>query len=330
MLTPREGTVLYAAQFAAKEPTSELERRTGFRAHTITHTLDGLRARGVISPYSVINSETIGFTTHTMLCSLSSRDNKVARRFEDFLEKHSFIANVQRVGGDFHYKLALLARSTHELKYILDGIFVRFGDILFEKLISSRLESWLFPRAYLAPSAEPLIAIRSTVTDTIGAIDHLDAKILHTLARDGILPSTQIARKLRTPNSTVEYRLKRLERENIISGWVYFISAAALELSEHRLFVCTKRHDPGTTQKLVNWAHQHPAIYKLLRCVGAWDFEIGIEVEHPRLLTKAVQEFYEQFGASLQSVRVLPVYESLKSSMFPFDPESFVDGAKKG
>lgn len=63
-------------------------------------------------------------------------------------------------------------------------------------------------------------------------MDDLDARILDSLGADARQPVAAVARRLRVPRSTVQERIRRLERDGVITGY-------------------TVRLGPGATNRLI-------------------------------------------------------------------------------
>ncbi|MGO3890906.1 MAG: winged helix-turn-helix transcriptional regulator [Paenalcaligenes sp.] len=60
-------------------------------------------------------------------------------------------------------------------------------------------------------------------------LDRIDKKILHILQREGRIPMTELAERVGLSASPCTERVKRMERDKIITGYHAKLSAAALD-----------------------------------------------------------------------------------------------------
>lgn len=70
--------------------------------------------------------------------------------------------------------------------------------------------------------------------------------------------------------------------------------------------------------EIFNFSKAHPNIAYFLHCIGEWDFELGVEVEKAEEINGVVKKLYERFGKDLATVKILPLFRSLKLSWYPF------------
>ena len=320
-LSENERIVAFSAQFHARASVAELSKTTGLRSHTVRYALDRLLERGVLKPYTFIDCESLGYAAYNLFCSLSSHRSDARERFEQELVEHDHVSAVYRIGGDFHYRVVLLAKTSGALLEILDELIGPFGEIVFERSFVIRCGAWLFARRYLHAKGKASAPLYVNPSADVRALDAIDVQILHALGEADAPQLSQIAANLKLPTSTFEYRLRRLQKEGIVKGWVYSLDVALIGMLDYRLLVTMTQVDRTTREAFYAFCSKHPQIYTLTRCIGSWDYEVGIEVEAQEQVTEIVQNIYEAFNGTVRSVKTIPVFDCLKTSMFPFQPE---------
>ena len=75
-------------------------------------------------------------------------------------------------------------------------------------------------------------------------IDNLDKKLLQALQKD-CRNLQEIADKLKTPISTLHYRVKRLEKEGIIKGYSVVLDPAKLGMNVNSVVQVSVKHGPA-------------------------------------------------------------------------------------
>ncbi len=317
-LSQNERIVAFFSQFQARASVAELSRLTGLRSHSVRYALDQLVARRILTPYTFIDSECLGFAAYNIFCALSSHRADVREQFERSIAENQHVSAAYRIGGDFHYRIVLLASTTSELLKVMDELIGPFGEIVFDRSFVIRCGAWLFSRRYLHPNGKAPAPLHVEPSAEKKLLDAVDVQILHGLGTEGGGQLSQLAAKLNLPTSTFEYRLKRLQKEGIVKGWVYSIDPRLIGMLDYRLLVTMKQVDQATRQAFFSFCAKHPNISTLVRCIGSWDYEVGIEVESQERVTELVQSIYEAFGATVRSVKSIPIFECFKTSMYPF------------
>ena len=97
-----------------------------------------------------------------------------------------------------------------------------------------------------------------------------------------------------------------------------------MNLQSYRLLLATRGMSSELSSRLYNFAKEHPRILHYIECMGAWDYEMGVEVERSSDVTDIIRSLYEEFGAELQSIKFLQIFKHLKYAAYPFSqPGSF-------
>jgi DNA-binding Lrp family transcriptional regulator len=173
------------------------------------------------------------------------------------------------------------------------------------------------PRKYLSAKkfkVAPLAVFQETQKVDV---DKLDKKILRTLSTHGGLPHRQLALKLAMPLSTLELRLKKLEEKKVILGYTFAIDSNLVSIQQFKFLIFGKGIDSALGRKLFQFANQHPNVTVFLQTLGAWDYELNVEVERSEDIVQVRQELYEFVGSDLLSVKVLPKFRDLKFLTHP-------------
>ena len=108
-------------------------------------------------------------------------------------------------------------------------------------------------------------------------MDQTDQKLLSLLRANAREPLASLARKLDLARSTVQDRLRRLEKEHVIAGYTVRLTQAHAQrqIQAHVMISA----DPKAAAHLVAELRKMPEIYKLAAISGTYDLmaEVGAE-----------------------------------------------------
>jgi len=104
------------------------------------------------------------------------------------------------------------------------------------------------------------------------SLDEIDIGILEILQKDCRTPLEQIANKLGIPKSTVHYRIKRLETEEIIEGYYAKIDATKLGKDYITISFIRAKYGPSYHEKVGKMVAQIPGVWAVYFTFGETDF----------------------------------------------------------
>jgi len=316
-LSQKEAAVLDATQLEADLTVDEIRKRTKLRDHTIRYAMKRLEERRVFQFAAFIDLARLGYTLHNVFFSISADSKKTREAFLQELQKAEEIVWVAEFGGDFQYAIEICARHITDVRNVLNRLSEKFGHLFFQKAVSTQFSSHLFSRGYFQnKKVRPKVLSISQTPDTV-TIDDLDRTVLLALGRAPSDSHRSIAQRLNIPLSTFELRVKRLKKQGVFKGRFLNVEASAFGYGSYKLLVYVKGVSATLGLRLREFCSRHPNCVSLYECFGAWDFELGVEVESPQAVPQIVQEVYDEFGDELNTIQMLTKFRDRKVILFP-------------
>lgn len=135
-------------------------------------------------------------------------------------------------------------------------------------------------------------------------IDKKDLKILQALDENPRYTYIQIAKKTKLSKETVQYRIKQLEKKEIIQK---YISSARIgtETLVHKLLIKNKSLSDENKNEFINFLNKQKAISWVGSCEGSWDFIITSITKKQELFAKTVKEIMNKFGSHFKKKTTL-------------------------
>ena len=122
--------------------------------------------------------------------------------------------------------------------------------------------------------------------EDIYKIDLIDRKILQELDRNCREPLSMIAKKIKKSKQLVNYRIKKLEQEDYISGYNTVIDFSKLGLMSFRVYIKLKPLTPEKEKEFVDFLKKQEEIWWLMSVENICDIAYAT-------LVKDINEFYE-------------------------------------
>ncbi|MFC1647822.1 Lrp/AsnC family transcriptional regulator [Nanoarchaeota archaeon] len=133
------------------------------------------------------------------------------------------------------------------------------------------------------------------------SLDAKDVAILDQLERNSRLSATQIAKKLKLSKAGVNYRIKNLVNNKIITRFFIDIDVAKLGLTLNKVAFQFQNTTKEKEAEIFRFLKGHPKIGWVVFCSGRWDAIIVAYVRSIHEYENLVKEINEKFGAYIHS-----------------------------
>lgn len=317
-LKPNQKKVLSVLHMEADLPLERVCEVTGLRIHAVRYALKRLKEQQLILRSPIIDVYKLGFTHYGVFFSLAIEDKKKHQQLISSLVASDKVSFVCELGGEFHYAVSFCARDLFQLAYFLDDLSEKYGNVFYERAVAARLALHDYPIKSLFGVPRKVSVLGWGVSEEIFEYDQIDHSILKGLSSWPEASKYELSDRLKIPFSTFDFRLKKLEEKKVIVGYRYFVNTEKLGIQSYLILIYLKSMRQRLKNRINSFCSVHPHVRFLVENLGGWDYEICVEVSDPKTVTGIVREINEEFGSSLNTVKVLPIFDYLKVSNYPF------------
>ena len=140
-------------------------------------------------------------------------------------------------------------------------------------------------------------------------LDKTDLKLLSELEHDSEQTLSQIAKKLKTSQQVVSYRLKSLEERKIIGGFYTIIDIAKLGYTNYRTMIRLSNITEEKHKEIINFLMKHKNVLWLVEAGGKWDLIVNFTAKNIIHYNGMLKEFANRFPKQIQNYDVLTTLE---------------------
>lgn len=126
-------------------------------------------------------------------------------------------------------------------------------------------------------------------------LDVKDKKILAQLDLNSRQSLQQIAKKVGLSKQVVAYRIKRLENEGIIAGYVTVMDTTRLGFLTYRIYVKIARPSHEAYTSMIEYLKKHKDVAWVIDCYGHWDLCFVYLIRSLKQLHDNLQEFLNKY-----------------------------------
>ena len=321
-LTGKERKIVYAAQFDSLAPVREIARRAGVAPHVAQYALAKLRDTKVIRPRAFLNLYAVGFQQYKFYFSLTVEKQKKRADILRGLQEEPSVVWFAELAGEYQYAMAMWSRSAEELALTLERLSKRLDNPFLKKLIVQLVSFSVFKKKHLVgtPAVSKDDMVRIAPVAESPKLDELDYRLLSALYREDLRSQEEVGRAEGLPRSTVTWRLRRLAECGVIAKYLYNVSAVKLGLQVFTLLVEIRGISVAVHQKLMNFCLAHSNVVNVGQTLGAWDYEITVEVAQGQQALQVAEQLAAHCGPDIRDIRAVSVLQYRTSSNLRLQP----------
>jgi Lrp/AsnC family leucine-responsive transcriptional regulator len=143
-------------------------------------------------------------------------------------------------------------------------------------------------------------------------VEGVDRTILEKLQHDAKVSLNSLAESTGLASSSVHYRIKRLEEEGVIKGYVAVVDPSKLGYDILAVSFIKARYDPKSYERLGRILPKIPGIWAVYFLMGDIDYIVLIRAKNRADLNRIVYELIAQHEIERSDTRI--VIERLKEN----------------
>jgi DNA-binding Lrp family transcriptional regulator len=317
-LSQQQAKAIVAAQLNADSPITKIRSKIGLKEHTIRYALDRAKSNGIIERRYFINLFKLGLLQHEVFFSLSSEERGSREALLMQLKNSESVSWIGRLGGDYQFGINICSRDLSQTISFFDQLSATHGRSILERTLSLRVSLTYFGNRYLAPQLKQLKPLSYRNTAGTVEIDPTDHRILAAITANAELSGHQLARALEIPQSTLDYRLKRLRNDGVIVASYYAFNGAPLGVLSFMCLIVTRGMSATLRDRVYDFCLKNPEVVLMIESIGSWDFEFVIDAFSAQEAMRTSERIGDHFGREIQSLKMIPIFSYPKVHEYPF------------
>ena len=131
------------------------------------------------------------------------------------------------------------------------------------------------------------------------------------------MKTIDIARKVKTTEIVVRYRMKKLIKKGVILGFRSFLNIQKLGYQYYKLHLTLQDLTPEKKERLFNYIHRHPNTVYTTELVGGADLETEYQVKSNEEFYQCLQELRKEFGDIIRDYEFMQYTKEYKFTYLP-------------
>jgi len=276
----KDKKILYELDADSSASYSEIARKVGLSKHGLALRVQKMEKEKIILRFvTAINPEAFGATVYKVYIKLQDADLQREKEIMESLASSPYIGWLVSCIGNFDLMFAMIVERPAEFEPHYRELTKGFSKCIKEKTVTQTIGTIEYNRKHLLEKPEGARS-RMIFKKSLSNFkpDRLDMQLLRIISQHAKSPTHELVKATKMSGRVVRYRIKRMERAGIISGYRCVFDRTALGLQYYKIFLNTSGMEEITKKKLISYCEYSPSITAVVTCIGAWDIEVELEV----------------------------------------------------
>lgn len=319
-LDSKDRKILYELDKNTRLSNSEIGRRVRLSKEVVKYRIDRMMKSGpIIRFYTLTNYFKIGIVKYKLYLRLRDVDSEKLEEIGNYFKSRKKTEWDVTCTGRWDMIIGFLVRNINEFDQEVQNMMNRFSQHIQEKAMTTTLYLAHHLREFLSYSSatEMKRIIYHTIADKPAAVDDTDLEILRIITNNGRMPVREIASKLHTTPRVVQYRMRRMEKENIILAYKVHLDPKKMGNIFCKAIIYLRPSTKERLNEFVGYCSSLPDAVWPQRVMGSWDFELDFEIESYDKFQGVIFDLKEKFSDIVQNYEFVILSKEFKLDFFP-------------
>lgn len=298
--------IIYELDLNARIPVTQLAKRLRQSRETVNYRINALIKRGIIRKFvTMIDSAKLGYSIYKMYFKFQNISKEKEQEAIKWLVNNKYIYWIASAKGKWDLNITIFAKNINHFDEIISEFISTYGQYILEQEFNTTLKVGIMSKDWIMPEQKKYSKIVHFGTEVYNTkIDQTDVEILRILANNARMSAIDIAKKIKSTQKIVIYRIKQLEQKRIILGYTTSLNLEALDMQFFKATISFNVLQDKTKMKIVEHCRKDPNIGFLIFCVGTWPLEL-------ELVVKNNTQFYEVMDKFREAIPEIKGYDTI-------------------
>lgn len=315
-LTDRK--ILLELDTNARASFSEIGKKLGMGKNNVQYRVKRLIERGIIKKFVMQPSlAKLGLFLGKIFFQLSgfTRDEETA--LYEYLLNDKRIGWVAKCEGRWDLMIGVYVETLTQFDEIKKEFFKKFEKYVTSYDVVFVAEAHTSQRTYLINEKTTIPKkVKKFIGKGKAELKKEDIGLLKFIANNARFNYTDIAKKFDINIKTAQKRIKDLEKQGVIQGYVTFLNPKKLGYNFFKLCIYLKDYQ-AKFDPFLNYCMELPNVLHIIESLGPWEIELEIETETLQDFYNLTHEIRNKWSDIIKKTESVMISEEKKLDFFP-------------
>jgi len=316
-LDKKDFRILFELDGNSRQSIHDLAKKTKVSRDVVAYRMKQLEKKEIIQKYiTIIDFSKLGYQILRTYIKLKNTSPDIEQQIIDFFLHQKSLFTIYRIDGKYDLAIGFLMKDLRSYSLLWDEFLRQFKMYVLISDFNPFLNYIHYRRNYLVEKKYQDHTALLTGSSDLYPYDQKDLELLDLLKEDARISLLDIAKKLQMTAAGVKYKLRNLEKNNVIVAYKLLLDYRKLGYEYYK--VDLELEDVMIIPALTEFISRHPHIIYRDIAVGGSDFEFDCELRSQEEFYKLIDEIKALFPGK---IRQFFYYKSLRIYKYSYFPE---------
>lgn len=321
-LNLKDRKILYQLDLNSRQSLSSIGKQVGLPKNVVAYRIKRLQKEGLIKNfYTVIDASKLGYISFRFYLTFQYTTPEIEKEIIEYFVKNEYTYWIGTIEGRFDLVVIMWIKDLNDFYSFWEETLKRYRDYFQDQIFSIYFQLLHYRYSYLLEEKDlsKRNTDRTNFEITGGGkrveIDNLDREILKIIAPNPRLPITEIAKKLDSTVTIINYRIKRLIKSGIIQGFRTNIDFSKLGYQYFKVDIYLK--DYKKVDKIISYIKFNPNLIYIDKTAGLADLEAEFHIESLEKLQQIMNDLVVKFPYIIKNFKYFNMSKVIKMHYMP-------------
>lgn len=300
-LTDKDLAILNELEKNSRISVNKIAKKLKLSKDGVNYRIKKLLENEIITRFFIdIDVSKFGLILNKVTFKFQNTTKEKEDEIFNFLKKHPKVGWIAFCSGRWDAIIVAYVKDLYEYDELVKEINGKYGRYIHSKEFIAHPNYYVCNRKWLKKEEKLKI---SEIGGPISKekIDKTDINIIKILAQNARIPILDIAKKLNISASLIIKRIRNLEKRDIILNYRIGLNLEKIGREFCKSFVYLQNTSKEDEKKIVEYCLNHPNVTAVTHSIGAWDFELEMEVENFEKFYEIMNDIKNKFKDNIKS-----------------------------
>lgn len=309
----KDKKILYELDKDSRISLSDLAKKIKSSKEVVFHRINNLRNKNLIAQFhAIIANYRFGLMLYKTYLKFSDISDEEQNEILSYLRAHKDVMYIANSRGRWDLIFGIWASNPESFFSANNAVINQISRYIQEKELSISMKTIQFNRRYLYYDKLSPKEFTFGEGQPIAQIDEEDNKILDILTTNAREKISNISKKTKISRDMVRYRIKRMEKEKVITGYKCLFNSEKLGFVTCKSFIFFKNINEKRKNALFEYCKLLPNVINIVVTFAPWDMEIMFEVESYEKFYKIMDKLRNEFRDIIRFYEGILIYQEPK------------------
>jgi Lrp/AsnC family transcriptional regulator, leucine-responsive regulatory protein len=313
----KDVTILKELDKNSRTYFQQIAKKINLSKDAVNYRIDNLKKLGIIKGFHAsINVGKLGYIGMRLLVKLYQVSPEKEQEIIDYLLKEKGLGWLVSVEGYWDINTYFYFEDINQMYLFYQKFIDKYSNYIENKNFSMYHQVKGYSRDYLDNHLERKSFIIYENDEQV-VVDEKDIIILSLLGEDARTTILKMSQKTGLTSKTVIERVKKLERENVITGYRLTLDLDKLNYTYYKIHITLFNSTLENKKQLIQYIRENPNIIFEDQLIGGYDIEFEFEAQKPEQIRIFIEDIRRKFSTIIKEYELLTYYKLHRENFFP-------------